>query len=96
MKLLTESNAFNLKTRGVTVMIRPPWEGIYSNIVVLVRKTVTIFLNGDVGNSINVCVLLGNESEKATVTKYMFLIVLFALPKFFGKMNKRPGKKSKN
>ena len=36
------------------------------------------------------CVLLGNESEKATVTKYIFLIVFSVLPKFNEKMNKRP------
>ena len=33
------------------------------------------------------CVLLGNESEKATETKDIFLIVFSVLSKCYGKMN---------
>ena len=44
----------------------------------------------------SICVLLGNESEKATAAKYIFLVVFSVLSKFYDKMNKRPGKKSKN
>ena len=34
-------------------------------------------------------VLLGNKSEKATATKYIFLIFFSVLSKFYEKMNKR-------
>ena len=47
----------------------PPWEGTYFNIVVFVRKMVlhqNNFWNANVRNSINVCALLGGESNKAT------------------------------
>ena len=47
----------------------PPWEGTYFNIVVFVRKMVLHqdnFWNANVRNSINVCALLGGESNKAT------------------------------
>ena len=40
--------------------------------------------------------LLRDEIEKATATKYIFLIVFRVLPRFNEKMNKRPGKNSKN
>ena len=36
------------------------------------------------------CVLLGNESEKVTVTKYILSSVPSVLPKFYEKMNKSP------
>ena len=35
-------------------------------------------------------VLLGNESEKATTTGYISLIVFSVFPKFYEKMNKHP------
>ena len=38
------------------------------------------------------CVLLGNQREKATATKYVFNCLL----KFYEKTNKRTGKKAKN
>ena len=45
--------------------------------------------------TVSMCVFLGKEGEKATVTKYIFLIAFSVLPKFYEKMNKRPGRKSK-
>ena len=42
------------------------------------------------------CVSLENESERATVVKYiLFLIVFSVLPKFYVKTNKRQVKKKR-
>ena len=45
----------------------------------------------------SMCVSLQNESERATVIKYIyFLIVFFVLPKFYVKTNKGQVKKTIN
>ena len=41
----------------------------------------------------SVCVSLENESERATVIKYIFIFVFSVLPKFYVKTNKRQVKK---
>ena len=42
----------------------------------------------------SMCVSLENESERATIIKYIFLIVFSVLPKFYVKTNKRQVKKT--
>ena len=43
----------------------------------------------------SMCVSLENESERATVIKYIFLTVFSVLPKFDVKTNKRQIKKKR-
>ena len=44
----------------------------------------------------SMCVSLEKENERATVIKYIFLIVFSVLPKFYVKTNKRQVKKPIN
>ena len=43
-----------------------------------------------INKTASVSVLLGNESEWATATKYIFVIVISVYPKFYETMNKGP------
>ena len=77
----------------------PSWEGTYLNIVVFVKKNDIKWKQAFwmlLWETASMCVLLGNESEKATATKlqqsiYIYILIVFSvLPKFYEKMNKRP------